>query len=422
MNSHFNAKEFEILIENLKESNPEMSETELIELASLVHNIQEIPEVDAPKGLFEKVNTEINNQASVENISRKTRENKTNFEISWLDQFVSSLQSYLLPFSSGAVAMLVVITVFDFPTFNSNDSEVFQSNAVYEDLQTAPADFGSSKQKLHSPPQDSQVQVLAQVQQSSENLSRSINQKATKKIDSRKSTSRRKIVKVERKKQKIALKAMGMDQKKSQTIAEPTKPGPVRSSMMASLSAKRDDWIPRKSELKRTRAPQAIDGVMPASEFSPVPVNISGDDSLSSLSPSSEESLHFESDKSPIKKAVGYREALELHWKVSLDELKNARRLIKDSFSDVNRIRHLVADDLDDYSEISGQILADSFFLNVDSDTLKDLVKKADKLGSFWIPDRSNPKLFESLKDYLVEHSSSNGRVFDVQLKLIING
>ena len=55
-----------------------------------------------------------------------------------------------------------------------------------------------------------------------------------------------------------------------------------------------------------------------------------------------------------------------------MEELKNARRLIKDSFSDVNHIRHLVADDLDDYSEISGQILADSFFLKVDSDKLKD--------------------------------------------------
>ena len=104
MNSHFNAKEFEILIKSLKESNPEMSETELIELASLVHNIQEIPEVDAPKGLFEKVNSEINNQASVEDFSPEIREDDTTFERSWLDHFVSSLQSYLLPFSSGAVA------------------------------------------------------------------------------------------------------------------------------------------------------------------------------------------------------------------------------------------------------------------------------------------------------------------------------
>ena len=115
MNSHFNAKEFESLIESLKQSNPEMSETELVELASLVHNIQEMPEVDAPKGLFEKINAEINNQASIEDFSRETREDETTFETCWLDQFVSSLQSYLLPFSSGAVAMLVVITVFDFP-------------------------------------------------------------------------------------------------------------------------------------------------------------------------------------------------------------------------------------------------------------------------------------------------------------------
>ena len=178
----------------------------------------------------------------------------------------------------------------------------------------------------------------------------------------------------------------------------------------------------RKSRSAKAKAPQAIDRAMPASQFSPVPVNISSDDSLSSLSSFSEESLPFESDKSLIKKVVAHRKVLELHWKVSLDQLKNARRLIKDSFSDVNRIRHLVADDLDDYSEISGQILADSFFLKVDSDKLRGLVKKADKLGSFWIPDRSNPKLFESLKDYLIEHSSADGRVFDVQLKLIING
>ena len=422
MNSHFNANEFEILIKSLKESNPEMSETELIELASLVHNIQEIPEVDAPKGLFEKVNSEINNQASVEDFSPETREDDTTFERSWLDHFVSSLQSYLLPFSSGAVAMLVVITVFDFPNLNSDDNQVFQSNAVSEHMQNAHADFASSKQKLHNPPQFSQVQVAANVQQSSEKSSMSLNQKAMKKIDSRKASTTRKIVRVERKKPKIDLKAMGMDDKARGTIIEPAKPGPVRSSMMASLSAKRDDWISRKSRSARAKAPQAIDRVMPASQFSPVPVNIPSDDSLSSLSSFSEESLPFESDKSLIKKVVAHRKVLELHWKVSLDQLKNARRLIKDSFSDVNRIRHLVVDDLDDYSEISGQILADSFFLKVDSDKLRGLVEKADKLGSFWIPDRSNPKLFESLKDYLIEHSSADGRVFDVQLKLIING
>ena len=65
MNPDFNAKEFENLIEDLRETNPEMSEAELVELASLVHNIQEMPELDAPTGLFEKVKSEINNQDSV---------------------------------------------------------------------------------------------------------------------------------------------------------------------------------------------------------------------------------------------------------------------------------------------------------------------------------------------------------------------
>ena len=158
-----------------------MSETELVELASLVHNIQEIPVVDAPKDLFEKVNSEINNQASVEDFSPEIRRDDTTFERSWLDHFVSSLQSYLLPFSSGAVAMLVVITVFDFPNLNSDDNQVFQSNTVSEHIQTAPADFDSSKQKFHSPSQFSQLQVAANVQQSSEKPSMSLNQKAMKK-------------------------------------------------------------------------------------------------------------------------------------------------------------------------------------------------------------------------------------------------
>ena len=420
MNPDFNVKEFENLIEDLRETNPEMSEAELVELASLVHNIQEMPELDAPSGLFEKVKSEINNQDSVKDSFQNQKENKISSESSWLDQFVSNLQSYLLPFSSGAVAMLVFITVFDLPILNTNLSESVQSKATYEDFQVNSTEFGISSETVANSPQNLEIKTMAKVQQPSKKSSGITDQKTLKNNDLSKSSKRRRIVRVDRKKRD--LKAMGIGKKAPSQIMEPSKPGPIRSSMMASLSAKRDDWIPRKSKSTTTRSPQQIDRVMSVSQFSPASEYISSEDSLSSLEPSSEEPLNFVSDKSLIKKAVTYREVLELHWKISLEELKNARNLIKYSFSDVNHIRHLSAEDLDDYSEISGQILADSFFLKVDTKSLKDLIEKANEIGSFWIPDRRNPKLYKNLKDYLSKHPPSDGKLFDVQLKLVIIG
>ena len=220
--------------------------------------------------------------------------------------------------------MLVFITVFDLPILNTNLSESVQSKATYEDFQVNSTEFGISSETVANSPQNLEIKTMAKVQQPSKKSSGITDQKTLKNNDLSKSSKRRRIVRVDRKKRD--LKAMGIGKKAPSQIMEPSKPGPIRSSMMASLSAK--EMIGYLGNLSRLQLgpPQQIDRVMSASQFSPASEYISSEDSLSSLEPYSEEPLNFVSDKSLIKKAVTYREVLELHWKISLEELKKCKK------------------------------------------------------------------------------------------------
>ena len=78
--------------------------------------------------------------------------------------------------------------------------------------------------------------------------------------------------------------------------------------------------------------------------------------------------------------------------------------------------------DRNDYSEIRGRVLVDSFFLKLDVSDLKILTVRANQIGTFWVPDHSDPELSQELKNYLIKFPVKDDSTLDIRLMLIING
>ena len=422
MNSQFNAEEFQCLLQDLREANPEMSESELLELASLVHNIQGMPEEEAPKHLFEKIKREINHQDDEVNYSEKTTEKEFSTDLSWLDNLVKSLQAYLLPFSSGAVAMLIMITVFDLPQINSNSTGPMESSMTDQFTETI-----SDESALANASKQSSSVIIIEPMNSGVNPnfvqkpSIPMQSGASLGSESAKHVQRPRIANLKLKKSRSRVQALGMGREVPQNFSnEPVNSGQVRSKMMASLKSRKDDWIPRKSKSEKVMWTEESAGQISSNQFA-YQENFSSYAGLSSLESSAGGQIDSKFTKSSVIKPTASREALEIHWKLSIRELSKARNLMKSSFHEINHIRHLNAEDLEDYSEISGEIITDSFFLKLDFLKLKNLIKAAKDLGSFWVPDTAEKKSSKNFQDYLNKNLARDGMVLDIQLLLYIN-
>ena len=252
MNSQFNAEEFRCLLQDLREANPEMSESELLELASLVHNVQGMPEEEAPKHLFDKIKREINYQDDEVNYSEKIIEKELPTDSFWLDNLVKSLQAYLLPFSSGAVAMLIMITVFDLPQINTNSTGPTESSITDQH-----AEIISDKSALSN---DSKLSSSLIIESTNSGVKPNLVQKppipmesgASLGSESAKDVKRPRIANLKLKKSRSRIQALGMGREVPQNFSnEPVNSGQVRSKMMASLKSRTDDWIPRKSKSEK---------------------------------------------------------------------------------------------------------------------------------------------------------------------------
>ena len=120
-------------------------------------------------------------------------------------------------------------------------------------------------------------------------------------------------------------------------------------------------------------------------------------------------------------KSVTSKEALEIHWKLSIRELSRARNHMESTVNETSHIRHLNTEDLEDYSEISGEIITDSFFLKLNFSKLKKLLETAKDVGSFSILHSDGEKSFMSLYDYLNQNPDRGNLDLDVRLLLYIN-
>tara|TARA_B100000674_G_C37948930_1_gene966309 strand:- start:1314 stop:2582 length:1269 start_codon:yes stop_codon:yes gene_type:complete len=421
MNLQFNAEEFRCLLQDLREANPEMSESELLELASLVHNVQGMPEEEAPKNLFDKIKREINYQDGEANYSEKMTEKELPKDLPWLDNLVKSLQAYLLPFSSGAVAMLIMITVFDLPQINSNSIEPMESSMTDQSAEIISDESTLSNESKLSP------NVIV------ESMNSGVDPKVVKKppipmqavaslgSEFANHAKRPRIANLKLTKSRSRVQALGMGREVPQNFSnEPVNSGQVRSKMMASLKSRTDDWIPRKSKSEKVLWTEESVGQISSNQFA-YQENFSSYAGLSSPESSAGDQIDNEFARSPLIKPTASREALEIHWKLSIRELSKARNLMKSSLPEINHIRHLNAEDLEDYSEISGEIITDSFFLKLDLSKLKSLIKAAKDLGSFWTPDTAGKKSPKNFQDYLNKHQARDDMVLDIQLLLYIN-
>ena len=420
MNSKFNTEEFECLVTDLKDANPEMSDSEILELASLVHSVQVMPEIEAPKNLFDKVKAEISYQGDGRSHLENNRYEKLHKDVSLTDSILQKLQTYLLPFGSGAVAMLLLITVFDLPQINT-----LSDNSMQHTSSSPGVVVVSNELSLpNASDQDSSVISMSnnqgnksQVSQKSSNLFRVVSSKNP----SKKPVKRPKIAKLDLKKSSSKVQALGIGREVSAGhVSGQSTTGSVRSKMMASLKSRKDDWITRIPEHKKFISSEESGGNASLNQFdnrarSPHYA------ALSSLDGSIEKQINNELTPVYTDKSATSKEALEIHWKLSIRELSRARNLMESTVNETSHIRHLNTEDLEDYSEISGEIITDSFFLKLNFSKLKKLLETAKDVGSFSILHSDGEKSFMSLYDYLNQNPDRGNLDLDVRLLLYIN-
>ena len=141
MNQPFDHQEFELLLQELRESNPDMQENEILELASMVSHVGSMPEIEPPNNLFGKIAKRIEIEDSkvktgLENESRVTE------QTSLLNALVINISRHMVPFSSGAVAMLVLVILFDGP-IQESESEFYENQAHSVQINSTKQDTSS---------------------------------------------------------------------------------------------------------------------------------------------------------------------------------------------------------------------------------------------------------------------------------------
>ena len=215
---------------------------------------------------------------------------------------------------------------------------------------------------------------------------------------------------------KTSLKSKKVLRSRSKQSSSSFSRGSVRSGLMASLESRKDDWVVNKpnsnfqaKKLDRETAAATAYGHMS---------DVYGMDSDNSLVDSEQDSAVLEADGSK-----GNTKVLELRWKIPLRNLIRAREIIDSFDPEVNHIRHLNMSNIEDYSEISGKVISDTYLVKTNLVRLIELMKQSVGVGVFEVANSGDSKTPINLKQFISRQAGqAKDYIWDTQLIIIVSG
>lgn len=482
MNLQMDPKEFELLLEELQDSNPDMSPAQILELASMVNHVHSMPEIDPPTDLFNKISEQIK---LPENCSEESTivvpDLDQSQSVSLLNQIVLSISRHIVPFSGGAVAMLVLVMLFDGPMQHpqlqedfykqvelrtSSDTELInETKAILKaDIESQPALAAKVLPKPSVTPaaKDSNKAVVKEqnLEQSEQQITANLDQKSKsvvkrpdtvasmassaeaqlKAAPSMRAEKFSATVKQAKMRSDIGTRVRSnRTTKKNSFYSEPSESvmaskmlapssGAVRSGLMASLNSRSDDWIAQpKLVMAQTKSSSTAlkKSDNNASKFRAMAsISAMGTDSEISADESYLEENSFDETLPPvIQKTAEKIGVLELQWIVPLSSLSKARNILEAFDSNYNHIRHLDMSNLEDYSEIRGVVTADTYLIKLNIKRLSELINKVGKHGFMQVMNLDGSKKSVSLEKFLEQQSvNSENQLWETQLLILVTG
>lgn len=464
MSQSFDHQEFELLVQELRESNPDMQEKEILELASMVNHVGSMPEVQPPNDLFGRITKQIETANSDSTIHSELEDSVTQ-RTSLLNALVINVSRHMVPFSTGAVAMLVMVILFDGP-IQKTESEFYEnrSNSVQlnsetmsmlskvteQDVPVIPnglvknsetsflskdaiqtnavempqQDVGASlevaqsgeKQIFRAAVAEPQNSIVMSAKNDAKIALTRPQMKSTKPDSESEKNSSQRSKKVQNfNSEQSSSKVQKFKSKQSSTSFSR---GSVRSGLVASLKSRKDDWLMNQSSstpaFRAKKLNREISEPVAFGRMSDV-YAMGSDDALK------DSELNYTlAEANEINEKF---KVLELRWEIPLKNLFSAREIIEAFDPEANHIRHLKMSNLEDYNEISGQITSDTYLVKLSTVRLVELMQKSLSVGELKVVNFEGSKTPISLKNFISEQAEqTKDHFWETQLIIIVSG